>query len=207
MPALLDRFIPRPAIRERFQTTIAAPPALVLEVATSFDLQSIPLVHGIFRLRELLLRAGPVPPRPATGLLEEMRALGWGVLLSRPGECVVCGAECQPWAARVTFTPIPPEEFASHATPDRVKIAWTLEVEALEPAITRFSHETRAVATDATAAARFRRYWRWARFGIIAIRLLLLPAIRRVAERRWAERRLGLSPVGAGTTPGASRSS
>jgi hypothetical protein len=33
------------------------------------------------------------------------------------------------------------------------------------------------------------RYWRWARFGIIAIRLLLLPAIRREAERRWAATR------------------
>ena len=33
------------------------------------------------------------------------------------------------------------------------------------------------------------RYWRWARFGIIAIRLLLLPAIRRAAEREWAARK------------------
>jgi hypothetical protein len=41
------------------------------------------------------------------------------------------------------------------------------------------------VATDAPARARFRRYWRWARFGIVAIRLLLLPAVRREAERRW----------------------
>jgi hypothetical protein len=42
------------------------------------------------------------------------------------------------------------------------------------------------VATDAGARLKFRRYWRWARFGIVAIRLLLLPAIRRAAERRWA---------------------
>jgi hypothetical protein len=41
------------------------------------------------------------------------------------------------------------------------------------------------VATDAEARRRFRRYWRWARFGIVAIRLLILPAIRREAERRW----------------------
>jgi hypothetical protein len=202
MPALLDRFIPRPAIRERFQITIAAPAALVLDVATTFDLQSIPLVHGIFRLRELLLRAGPIPPRRATGLLEEMLGLGWGLLQSRPGEYLVCGAQCQPWSAAVTFTPVPLDEFATYAVPGRVKIAWTLEVEALEPAVTRFSHETRAVATDAVAGARFRRYWRWARFGIIAIRLLLLPAIRRAAERRWAEQRPGLNVVEAGSAPG-----
>ncbi|HET9325310.1 MAG TPA: hypothetical protein VFQ05_00900 [Candidatus Eisenbacteria bacterium] len=34
---------------------------------------------------------------------------------------------------------------------------------------------------------RFRSYWRWARFGIVTIRILLLPAIRRETERRWAE--------------------
>jgi hypothetical protein len=46
------------------------------------------------------------------------------------------------------------------------------------------------VATDAPARARFRRYWRWARFGIVSIRLLLLPAVRRAAERQWREARL-----------------
>ena len=39
------------------------------------------------------------------------------------------------------------------------------------------------MATDAGASDKFRRYWRFARFGIIAIRLLILPAIRRDAER------------------------
>ena len=39
------------------------------------------------------------------------------------------------------------------------------------------------------ALARFHRYWRWARFGIVAIRYLLLPAVRRTAEARWAAER------------------
>jgi hypothetical protein len=75
-----------------------------------------------------------------------------------------------------------------------VKIAWTLEAEPLEPALTRFSHETRAVATDGEARTKFRQYWRWARFGIVSIRLLLLPAIRRAAERRWERGPAGSGP-------------
>ena len=70
-----------------------------------------------------------------------------------------------------------------------VKIAWTLEATELGHGITRFGQETRAVATDEQARVTFRRYWRWARFGIIAIRVLMLPAIRRAAERRWAVER------------------
>ena len=102
------------------------------------------------------------------------------------GGLVVFGARCQPWLANVTFTALNADDFEAYAEPGQVKIAWTLETEELAPALTRLGQETRAAATDEAARTRFRRYWRWARFGIISIRLLLLPAIRRAAERRWA---------------------
>ena len=66
-----------------------------------------------------------------------------------------------------------------------MKIAWTLETEEIGPAITRFAQLTRAVSTDQQARVKFRRYWRWARFGIITIRLLMMPAVRRASERRY----------------------
>jgi len=188
MASALDSFVPAPDVRERFDTTIRAPQALVMEVATSFDIQSLPLVRAIFWLRERLMRAAPSPPRQPQGLLAETRALGWSLLAERPGALIVCGAACQPWEANARFTPIPTDRFADYAEPSQVKIAWTLEAEPLGPALTRFAHETRAVATDADARRRFRRYWRWARFGIITIRLLLLPAVRRESERQWAAR-------------------
>jgi hypothetical protein len=187
-PALLDRFIPQPDVRERFETTIGAPAELVMQVATDFDMQSAPAVRAIFRLREALLGARADAPRRPQGILEETTGLGWGVLENRPGRAVVCGARCRPWLADVTFTAIAPQEFAAYAEPDQVKIAWTLETEETATGMTRFAQETRAVATDAEAREKFRRYWRWARFGIVAIRLLLLPAVRREAERRWAEK-------------------
>lgn len=184
----LAPFIPQPDVRERFEKTIEAPAALVMEAAADLDLQSLPLVRVIFWLREKMMRSAPPPPRKRQGLLAETAELGWGLLAEQPGRLIVCGAACQPWLAEVEFTPIPADRFAAYSEPNQVKIAWTLEAEALAPTVTRFAHETRVVATDAEARERFRRYWRWARFGIVAIRLLLLPAIRRSAERRWAER-------------------
>jgi len=186
-PALLDRFIPRPDARERFETTIRAPAPLVMQVATGFDMQSLPAVRAIFRLREALLGAGAVAPRRPQGILEETTGLGWGILDEQPGQAVVCGARCRPWLADVKFSAIAPQEFTGYAEADQVKIAWTLEAQEVAPGVTRFAQETRVVATDAEAREKFRRYWRWARFGIVAIRLLLLPAVRREAERRWAE--------------------
>lgn len=184
-PSPLDPFIPRPEVRERFRTKVRAPAALVMDTARNLDLQSLMPVRAIFRLREKLMRAGPARPRVPQGIVAETRALGWGLLMERPGRVLVCGAACQPWRAEVRFRAIPAADFAAHAEPDQVKIAWSLEVEPVDPTTTIFSHETRAVATDAQARTKFRRYWRWARFGIVAIRLLLLPAVRRRAERRW----------------------
>jgi hypothetical protein len=185
----LARFIPQPDVRERFETTIRAPADLVMDVAGRLDMQSLPAVKLIFRLRERLTRATRVVPRKPQGILEETRALGWGLLAERPGRFVVCGATCQPWLPNVRFSAVAPDKFASYAHHDQVKIVWTLEAAEIAPGLTRFGQETRAVATDEQARLKFRRYWRWARFGIIAIRLLMLPAVRRAAERRWAGER------------------
>ncbi len=187
--APLERFIPHPDMRERFETTIRAPAALVMDVAGEFDMQSLPAVRLVFQLRERFTGAVRTVPRQPRGILEETRSLGWGLLAEQPGRFVVCGATCQPWLANVVFSAVAPDEFVAYARPGQVKIAWTLEAAEIGPDLTRFGQETRAVATDEQARIRFRRYWRWARFGIIAIRLLMLPAIRKAAERRWATER------------------
>ncbi len=187
--APLDRFIPEPEIHERFETTVRAPAAVVLDAAVRFDMQSLTSVRTIIRLRERFLHSAPHAPRPPQGLLEETRKLGWVCLPRSPAGLSICGARCQPWLADVKFVAIPAEDFARHAEPGQVKIAWSLEAVETAPNVTRLAQETRAVATDAAARAKFMRYWRWARFGIVAIRLLMLPAVRREAERRWAAER------------------
>lgn len=184
----LDRFMPQPDVRERHEGLIEAPADLVFDVAMHFDLQSIPLVRAIFWLRGRLMGAAPAGPHAPQRSIAEVMSLGWGVLAHRPGREIVMGAAVQPWKADVKFRAIPPEQFAEFAEPDLVKIAWTLEAEPLGHTMSRFASETRAVATDEAARARFLRYWRWARFGIVAIRWLMLPAVRREAERRFRER-------------------
>ena len=183
MPALLDRWIPRPDVRSRYDVTVQAPAELVLEVARNFDMNSIRLVRVIFRLRAWLLGAR-YETRHA-GLVEWMQELGWVRVGEQPGRFFVASAACQPWLPNVVFTPVAPEAFVDYAEPDRVKIVWTLEAEPLGPAETRFATETRVTATDENARLEFRRYWRKFRMGIVLIRRLLLPAVRREAERRW----------------------
>jgi hypothetical protein len=79
---------------------------------------------------------------------------------------------------------LPPERFAAFAEPEYVKIAWTLRADPVADGSSIFRTETRAIATDSAARARFRRYWAFASPGIAVIRLLSLQPLRREAERR-----------------------
>lgn len=184
MTGPLYPFIPTPDVRERHSTLVHAPAEVVFQVARAFDLLSVPLIHGIVSLRQRLLNSRRVERSPQP-FLDEALTMGWGLLRSEPGRLFIAGAACQPWLADVVFTPIPPASFAAYQEPGHVKIAWTLEAEPVTPQSARLSTETRAVATDPSARSRFRRYWRWARFGILPIRWVMLPAIRRRAESAW----------------------
>jgi hypothetical protein len=110
-------------------------------------------------------------------------ALGWGVLAQVPGREIVMGAVTRPWEADVTFRALPPAEFAAFAEPGFVKIAWTLRADPVGAETSVFRTETRALATDAVARARFRAYWSWASPGIALIRRLSLRPLKRAAER------------------------
>jgi hypothetical protein len=182
----IDDFIPRYLVREVHETQVRAPADLALRAAEELDLLSIPPVRAIFWLRAWGMGA----PRPGRadlqGLVAQTCAMGWRELARTPGRQIIMGAAVQPWLAEPVFSPIPPESFNAWAEPDHVKIVWTLEAEPVGPALTRLRSETRVQATDDAARMKFLRYWRFARFGIVAIRVLGLPAMRRAAERRFA---------------------
>jgi hypothetical protein len=163
--ATIDSFIPNFDVRKRHQIVVRDPAACVFESALDFDMRSIPHVRVLFWLGAKILRATTEAQRPRQGLLEDMTALGWSVLAKEQGRILIAGAACRPWEANVVFTPLVPGKFADFAEPNQVKIAWTLETEPLEPALTRLATETRTAATDAQARAKFSSYWGFFHFG------------------------------------------
>lgn len=184
---LLDRFLPAYDVVERHHIRVGAPAAVTLRAAREQDLLRLPLVRTIFRTRELVLRSTPDDRPQPRGVLAATRALGWGVLAEVPGREIVVGAVTRPWEADVTFRALPPDDFASFSEPGFVKIAWTLRADPVDEQTSMFRTETRAVATDAVARARFRRYWAFVSPGIGLIRLLSLKPLKRDAEQRAYE--------------------
>jgi hypothetical protein len=184
-PDLIELFVPRADVAECHEVVVKAPADLVFEVATKVDLWSLPLVRALFWLREKLLGAAAGRRAQHQGLLAEILALGWVRLAERPKRELVMGATARPWKADVAFTPVPPDRFALFSEPDLVKIAWTLEAEPIDAVRTRLRTQTRVLATDDSARRKFRRYWRLFGAGIVLIRWLALPEVRRQAERRF----------------------
>jgi hypothetical protein len=179
------RFFTRMDVHERHEVVVRAPAALVFDTAAHLDVLSLPIVRAIFRMRAFVMRSTRPPASWPEGLLAETWAMGWRQLDARPDALVVMGAVTQPWLGDVTFRGLPAGEFARFSEPNQVRIAWTLEALPMGVSRTRLRTDTIVAATDAAARRRFRRYWLGAGFGVIAIRLFLLPAIRREAERRF----------------------
>ena len=187
--ALLDRFIPSYEVADRHQIRINAPADITFEAATEMNLQQSPIIRAIFKGREWIMRSHPVRQPESVSFIDQMRGIGWGVLAEEPGREIVMGAVTQPWLADVVFRPLPPVEFAAFHDPNYVKIVWTLRADPVGPAESVFRTETRAVATDPVARAKFRRYWSFLSPGIILIRWASLAPLKADAERRAGGRR------------------
>ena len=184
---LLDRFMPTYEVVERHRIRVAASADITLAAASEIDLRQSPIIHTIFKGRELLLGSTPDETTRPRGFLALTKSLGWGVLAEMPGREIVMGAVTQPWEANVVFRAVPPEAFADFNEPGYVKIVWTLRADALSDRESIFRTETRAVATELSARRRFRRYWSFMSPGIILIRHATLGPLRADAERRARE--------------------
>jgi hypothetical protein len=192
-------------VDEYHRIAVRAPASVTFAAARELDLMQSPVIRGIFWLRALptLLRGRSFTPTGSRGLVEEMLALGWGMLAKEPEHHVVVGGYTQPWRQDVTFHALPPERFAAFSEPGYVKIVWTISAEPVDADRSLFVTRTRAVATDPVARRRFRRYWAPMSAGILVIRYLTLLTVKREAERRLRRSSSTLTQVPAGQVPSA----
>ena len=181
---LLDRFLPNPEVRERYETRVRAPADITWAAAQELDFARSPVVRAIFSARELLMGSKADGGKTAQPFLDQIRALGWRRLAEEPGRALVFGAVTQPWEANVIFRGLDPEEFIGFDRPGFAAIAWTLEARPENLDESLFRTETRVRTTDPESRERFRRYWSIMSPGIRLIRVESLRLVRNDAELR-----------------------
>ena len=183
---LMDRFMPECEVSDHHARRVHAPAALTFAAACDSELGESPIVEAIFKARELIF-GRPVHEVTATGgLVEEIKAMGWGVLAEIPDREIVFGAVTQPWTSDVKFRAVPPEQFAAFAEPGYVKIIWMLRVHPLGVERSIVRTETRVATTDAESRTKFRWYWSFLSPGIKIIRVVMLQQVKASAEHRFS---------------------
>jgi hypothetical protein len=185
--SLLDGFIPRYDVVDRYAVRVAAPAEIVFSAACDLKLQESAMISAIFKSRALILRSKPDERARALGLAEQAKSWGWGVLAEIPGREIIFGGVTQPWLANPSFKALSPDEFQAFHEPGYVKIAWTLRADPLDAEKSVARTETRVATTDPLARVKFRRYWAFLSPGIILIRRVALRLVKTEAERRVRE--------------------
>src|ERR1051325_7809844 len=127
--ALLDTFMPNYEVVDRRKVCVNAPSDFVLNAAKEFDLESNPIIRGIFKARHWILGRKPNDVVKPQGVLAKTQSLGWGILAQLPGREIIMGSVTKPWEANPTFRSLPPDQFRLFQEPGYVKIIWTLRAD------------------------------------------------------------------------------
>lgn len=181
---LLDGFMPAYEAVERHGLRVAAPASITFSAACEMNIQQSRLIRSIFKSRELILGGKPANTVLPHGLVEQMKALGWGVLAEIPEREIVMGAITKPWEANVVFRAVQSQDYLDFRDPGFVKIVWTLRADPNGPSESVFRTETRVTTTDSEARRKFRLYWSFFSPGIELIRRISLGPLKTEAERR-----------------------
>jgi len=188
----LDDHLPRFDFVERHALDVSAPPAAAFAAIRRADLGGGPLTRTLFFLRALpglavapretarrfLARREPLPLT-----FGALASVGFVILGEDPGREIVLGTIGRFWRPSGGMRPFASAEFGAFAEEGWAKAAWNFRVEARPSGGAILFTETRVLCTDPLSRRRFRRYWRIVRPFSGLIRIEMLSAIRREAER------------------------
>ena len=189
---LLDAQMPRFDFVERHEVGVRAPPASAFAALRRADLGGGPLTRTLFVLRALpgLVLSPRDTARRFLGArgsrgraLGAIASAGFVILAEEAGREIVLGTIGRFWQPSGGMRPFAPDEFARFDEPGWAKGAWSFRVEPAPGGGSTLSTETRVLCTDPRSRRTFRRYWWIVRPFSGLIRLEMLRAIRREAER------------------------
>ncbi|MFC8915518.1 hypothetical protein ACGF5F_08475 [Streptomyces sp. NPDC047821] len=188
MTARLDHWLPGPHWHTHHHRAVAAPEPEVARALKEVTFSDMTVMRPLMLLRTLPSRlTGHDRSRVAGGVdaIEGMTRMGFTVLDDVPGGELVMGFVGQPWKPSLAKAVIPglsPEEFLAFDRPGYIKGVFGLWAEP-DGSGMRVHTETRVYATDPEAVRRFTPYWRVIKPFSSLMRLDMLSAVRRRAER------------------------
>ena len=187
---LLDSWLPHYEFSEHHERRVRAPAEAVQRALHEVDVARIPLVRALMTLRALPGLA--LAPRATLAKLRSrargerrmgLMALEGFVLLEDTPREIVLGLTGRFWKASGEIVPSDAATFRDAPPPGAARVAMNFLLTPEADGATRVATETRIHVPDAAARRKFTWYWRAIRLGSGAIRLAMLAALQRAAER------------------------
>jgi hypothetical protein len=195
---LLDDIVPRPDATAAVTVMVDAPAETTFACVKSIDFAEIPRRDP---LMGWLIAARAVPDRIARmirgeeagpPMAEAGARLGdmtegpdeWVRLGETPGQEFAFGAIGRFMGAQVNWRPTAASEFGTFAEPGYVKVAAAMSVRPYGDRRCLLTYDCRSAASDDSARAAFKRYWRLVSPGIRLVLWRAAVAVRREAEGR-----------------------
>ena len=188
---LIDRFLPQYDAVESHTTIVRASADRVWSAIRTADFGSNGIVRALFALRgapeflvaprEAFARARTPAHSPLT--LDAALSHGFVILGEDPGRELLLGTAGRFWGVRGALCRVDPANFAGFDEPGAAQAAWNFAVRPLVGDKTVLTTETRVRCVDDVGRWRFKLYWAVIRPFSGIIRLVMLRAIKRAAER------------------------
>jgi hypothetical protein len=183
---LIDDFLPAYDVMEYHELEIRAPLEKVYQAALNLNLSSSNIVRLLLAIRGMpaLLRRGnqsvEAPSFNLNGLLQS----GFILLAREPEKEMLLGLVGQFWKPAGNILKISAEDFQSFNKKGFAKAVWNFALDEKSPDKVRLSTQTRVRCPDNSSRLRFRFYWTFIRPFSGLIRMEMLRAIRREAEKQ-----------------------
>jgi hypothetical protein len=181
---LIDSFAADPDEVEIHSIAIAASPQTVHRAIWSADLGGSIIVKGLLGLRALpgmLLHRDRKVPRDLRITLQTIINSGFGLLADEPEE-ILLGVNGRFWRPTGNLLPFDRDNFMTPIPPRQARAVWNFHIKPSGSG-TILSTETRVTCGDPVSLKKFRRYWFFVRPFSGLIRLVMLRAVKREAQR------------------------
>jgi hypothetical protein len=187
---LLENVLPAYHFRVRRHIEIQSTADRVFEILNTIKPSEIPLFNTLFWIRSIpgrLLGLGnKYFVNDGTPLVEQALSLGFVILGETPNQEIVFGTIGQWWkptgAAFYRFLSL--KEFREFHQPGYARVCgnFYVDTQTRSDGLLLLTHETRVEATDSTAHAKFKLYWRVIYPGVALLRRMLLESIKAKVE-------------------------
>jgi len=184
---LIDDYLPSFDVVERHRTKVLAPPSRVFTALRTTDFSSSRVTGVLLALRALpaaLARGlgSRAPVRRRSARLDDFCDHGFAILDETPNEELLIGVVGRFWTPTGELVPTDARRFREPLAKGLAQGAWNFSI-VPDGAGCVLRTETRVRCADAATRRRFRLYWFFIGAFSGLIRIEMLRAIRRTAER------------------------